>query len=64
MLRSLVVGSLVTAATFSLAGAASADVTQDPTASCSTTVVCAPVGVPILTIDRVLSDLLHLGTSS
>lgn len=63
-MRSFIVGACVVAGIFGLSGVASADITNDPTASCTTTVVCAPVGVPILSVDRALADLLHLGTSS
>jgi hypothetical protein len=64
MLRSFVVGALVVAGTFGLAGAASADVNSGAGAICGFTVVCAPVNVPVLTINRVLTDVVHIGSSS
>jgi hypothetical protein len=63
-MRSTVIGAFVLAGIFGLAGQASADVTNSPNTGCVAVAVCAPVNVPVLTINRLLTDIVHLGSSS
>lgn len=50
-MRSAIVGACVLASVFGLAGVASADVTNNPSTTCTATAVCLPVNVPLLPID-------------
>ena len=61
-MRSTVIGAFVLAGIFGLAGQASADVTNSPSTTCAVTTVCAPVNVPVLSVDRLLTDIVHIGS--
>jgi hypothetical protein len=63
-MRSAVIGAFVLAGILGLAGPASADVTNSPNTRCVAVAVCAPVNVPVLTINRLLTDIVHIGPSS
>jgi hypothetical protein len=63
-MRSTIIGAFVLAGIFGLTSQASADVTNSPNTGCIAVTVCAPVNVPVLSVDRLLTDIVHLGPSS